>query len=201
MPKFDGLSKNSIQFIQSFEKYFLRKSISENLQLIIVEDALIGKAKMWHDARTFPFINYQHFKMKFLEEFYSIEARMLAKYEWENRRFKETDRSLQSYYMEQLSRPKFCLSSFKEYEINYLSLKQLPQRTKEVLATIDYNDTSRIMQALARLDVAREDSGMGMSSNGRDTRNYVNNQNYIKSYKTLNHNEPIANKKNRVGVK
>lgn len=123
----------------------------------MVEDALIGRAKLWYETRTSPFVNYKHFKDKFLEEFYSIEARMSAKTEWESRRFLSSDRSLQVYYVEQLHEAKFCLSSLNEYEINYLIIKQLPQRAREVLATIDYRDTSKILQSLARLDGMKSD--------------------------------------------
>ncbi|XP_043481228.1 uncharacterized protein LOC122510544 isoform X2 [Leptopilina heterotoma] len=190
LPKFDGLNKNPIEFISDIEKYFTRKNISENLQLVIIEEALIGKARMWHDARSFPFINYQHFKNKFLEEFYSIEARMMAKSEWESRRYKSNENSLQGYYVEQLSRAKFCLSSLKEFEVNYLIIKQLPQRVREVLSTIDYNDTSRIMQALNRLDATRRDIEGGISSkNKNNTESTINNSNHNKFYKQNNQNE------------
>lgn len=79
-----------------------------------------------------------------MEEFYSIEARMTAKSEWENQKFKAQDPFLQNYYMDQLRSAKFCSPSLKEFEINYLIVKQLPARTREVLATIDYMDTSKI---------------------------------------------------------
>lgn len=180
LPKFDCLKRNPIEFVKELEKYFLRKNIAEDLKLIIVEEALNGRAKMWYDARSFPFIDYQHFKEKFLEEFYSIEARMVAKSEWENRRYKASDRSLEEYYIEQLREVKFCLLTLKEYEINYLIMKQLPHRAREVLATIDYFDTSKILQALARLDVARRDSEAGTSFNGYNT-NFSNKFNQNKS--------------------
>lgn len=145
LPKFDGVKKNPLEFIKDLEKYFARRNVTENLKLISIEDSLIGKAKMWHDARAFPFISFNHFKEKFLEEFYSIEARMNVKSEWENRRLRECDISLQGYYTEQLRDFKYCLSSLAEYEKNFLIVKQLPQRAREVLATIDYNKTSKIM--------------------------------------------------------
>lgn len=165
LPKFDGIKKNPIEFIKELEKYFIRKNVSENLKLIIIEDALVGKARMWHDARSFPFISYQHFKDKFLDEFYSVEARMVAKSTWKNRRCQSNEQSLQDYYTEQLRTAKFCLSSLKEYEINYLIIRQLPQRAREVLATIDYMDTAKIMQALTRLDVTRQDAERETSLN------------------------------------
>lgn len=190
VPKFDGIKKNPIEFIKELEKYFFRKNISENLKLVIIEDALVGKARMWHDARTFPFINYQHFKDKFLDEFYSVEARMLAKSIWENRRFQLNDRSLQDYYTEQFRNAKFCLSSLEEYEVNYLIVKQLPQRAREVLATIDYKDTAKIMQALTRLDVTRQDVEREMATYNKN--NYSANNNNggnNKAYRTISPNE------------
>lgn len=201
LPKFDGVKKNPIEFIKDIEKYFVRKNISEHLKLILVEDALTGKAKMWHDTRAFPFITFKHFKDKFLEEFYSIDVRMNAKYEWENRRFQVNDGSLQAYYTEQLRVAKFCLSSLAEYEINYLIVKQLPQRAREVLATIDYSDTSKILQALARLDVTRRDVENGVPSNAKDNNVGPNFNNYNKvqsgSDNQKDHNN--ANKKDSYG--
>lgn len=138
---------------------------------MLVEDALIGRAKLWHDARVFPFVSYSHFKEKFLEEFYSIEARMVAKSKWENRRFESIDNSLQEYYIEQVRDAKFCSTSLQEYEVNYLIVKQLPQRAREVLVTIDYMDTSKIIHTLARLDVTRCDGEAGVPSK-------VNNNNF-----------------------
>lgn len=137
---------------------------------------------MWHDARAFPFITFQHFKDKFLEEFYSIEARMYAKSEWENRRFQNREGSLQSYYTEQLRGAKFYLSTLAEYEINYLIVKQFPQRAREVLATIDYSDTSKILQALARLDVTRKDVEEGVPPGSKENKNSSNLNNYQKSH-------------------
>lgn len=98
---------------------------------------------------------------------------MVAKSAWENRRFQSTDRSLQDYFTEQMRNAKFCLSFLQEYEINYLIVKQLPQRAREVLATIDYIDTAKIMQALSRLDVTRFDAERESSSNKNSL--YVNN--------------------------
>lgn len=144
----------------------------------MVEDALVGRAKLWYEARTFPFISYAHFKEKFLDEFYSIEARMVAKSQWENRRFKDSDASLQGYYIEQIRDAKFCLTSLQEYEINYLIIKQLPQRAREVLATIDYLNTAKIIQTLARLDVTRGEADIGMPAKSRN--NFSGNSNQSK---------------------
>lgn len=197
LPKFDGVKKNPIEFIKDLEKYFVRKNIPENLKLILIEDALIGKAKMCHDARAFPFTTFQYFKEKFLEEFYSIEARMNAKSEWENRRFLISDGSLQAYYTEQLRGAKFCLSTLAEYEINYLIVKQLPQRAREALVTIDYNDTSKILQALARLDVTRRDIACESSSGSKENSHAAISNNDQKSNSGLdNTKDNNSNKKN-----
>ena len=64
LPTFDGLSCNPVEFIQNLEKYNLRKNIPEEVKLVIVEDALKGKAKLWHDARDVPFRNFRDFQMQ-----------------------------------------------------------------------------------------------------------------------------------------
>ncbi|XP_043460899.1 uncharacterized protein LOC122497698 [Leptopilina heterotoma] len=181
LPKFDGIKLNPIEFIKQLEKYFVRKNVSDDAKLLMVEDAMIGRAKLWYDARVFPFITYSHFKDKFLEEFYSIEARMVAKSKWENRRFKDSDQSLQAYYVEQLRDAKFCLTSLQEYEVNYLIVKQLPQRAREVLATIDYMDTSKISQTLSRLDVTRGDAEIGVPSRSHSNSNFSEKSNNCKN--------------------
>lgn len=136
----------------------------EDLKLLLIEDALVGRAKLWHEARNFSFISYAHIKEKFLDEFYSIEARIVAKSQWENHRLKDSDSSLQEYYIEQISHAKFCLTSLQEYDIHYLIIKQLLQRAREVLATIDYLNTAKIIQPLARLDVTRGKADIGVPS-------------------------------------
>lgn len=110
----------------------MTNNVSDDAKLLMVEDAMIGRAKLWYDARVFPFVNYSHFKDKFLKEFYSIEAIMVAQSKWENRRFEDSDQSLQAYHVEQFRDAKFCLTSLQEYEVNYLIVKQLPQRAREV---------------------------------------------------------------------
>ena len=47
---------------------------------------------MWYDARAIPFADFAVFKKSFVSEFYSIEARMSAKSDWESRRFRIQDR-------------------------------------------------------------------------------------------------------------
>ena len=186
LPTFDGLTCNPIEFIQNFEKYLLRKNIVEEAKLLIVEDALKGKATVWYDARAIPFADFLTFKKSFLSEFYSIEARMSAKSDWESSRFKMQDRSLQSYFVEQVRMARFCLTSLQEYEINYLIVKQLPQRAREVLATIAYADTVKISQTLGRLDLARQDR--------EDVRISATNPPNMQGYKNRNYEQAYQNK-------
>ena len=55
-----------------------------------------------------------------------------------------------------------------ESDINYLIIQQLPLRAREVLATIDYSETNKISQALARMDLAWKDQDHGSSQSGQN---------------------------------
>lgn len=49
-PTSDGEKGNALQFLEKLEKYFIRKNIIESQKILIVEEALGGKAKMWLEA-------------------------------------------------------------------------------------------------------------------------------------------------------
>ena len=120
-------------------------------------------------------------KRKFLEEFYLIEARMSAKFDWENSKIKTQDRSLQNHFVGQRRTAKYSVPAMAEYKIHYLIIKHLPQPAREVLATIDYTDTVGIAQALAQLDLAcqeREDVSAINTLNLKVSKNRSNGQGY-----------------------
>ena len=71
---YNGDKGNPAEFLQKIEKYFWRKSISDDHhKLLIVEEALKDRARVWSEAQTH-FSNFIHFKTKFLKNFYSLEA-------------------------------------------------------------------------------------------------------------------------------
>ena len=153
-PIYNGESGNPVEYLDDIEKYFLRKRVAWDQKLLIVEDSLKGRAKAWYEARLTPFMDFAHFKSIFLKEFYSVEARVQAKAEWDSRRFKVTDGTLLEYFTDQRRIAKYFKPSLDAYEGNYGIIKQLPQRARDALAVIDYADTELIAQALSRLDAS-----------------------------------------------
>ena len=73
---------------------------------------------------------------------------------------------------------RFCLPAASESDINYIIIQQLPQRAREVLATLEYAETSKITQALVRMDLARKDQENGVAhANMQNGSNRPNNNN------------------------
>ena len=137
----------------------MRKNVADNQILLIVEEALRGRAKIWLETRLCPFMGYNSFRAAFIKNFYSIDARIQAKRNWTTRRFRVTDKSLYEYFIEQVKAPTYIAPDMDTYEINYTVtvIKQLPARVQDFLATIDFNDTEKIAQALVRLDTSQMD--------------------------------------------
>lgn len=158
LPSYDGQTGNPVQFIEKLEKYFLRKRTRTEQKLLIVEDALKGRARIWHEARFNPFISFEHFKTAFLNEFYSLEARIKSKTEWASKRFKVSDGSLLEYFNEQVRAAKYISPRLDDYEVHYTIIKQLPQRARDALAAVEYSDYEKISKALARLDASHNEN-------------------------------------------
>ena len=74
----------------------------------VLEKALKGRAKTWYDSVIYPFANFDNFKERFLQEFYSVEARIKTGEQWKSRRFRAQDGSLRDYFNEQFRVAKYC---------------------------------------------------------------------------------------------
>lgn len=144
MPIFEPEKTNPIEFIKSFEKYCIRKNISNDHKMLIVEDALIGASKIWFETVEIPFDNFDQFKEDFIDKFFSVEVTMKAKSEWENKRFRVQDKSFLTYFNEQIRRARILVPRMEQHEINFIILNQFPNRVRDILATVDYNDTVKI---------------------------------------------------------
>lgn len=186
LPTYDGENGNPIQFLEKLEKYFVRKNIKECQKLLIVEDSLKGRARVWYEARFNPFITFNHFKHIFNEEFYSLEARMKFKTEWAAKKFKpNTDRSLREYFLEQTRAAKYITPRLDDYEINYTIIKQFPQRVRDALSTVDYSRSDVISQALTRLDTSHSET-------------YSNNNLYARSNMPQDRQKPVVSQINHI---
>ena len=195
LPAFEPDESNPVEFLKKFEKYCLRKGIGENQKLLIMEDALKGSSKIWFETIVPPFANYIQFKDEFLNKFFSREARMKIsgkKSEWENRKFRATDKSLQTFYDEQVKASRHAVPYMELHEIKYIIINQLPNRIKEILSTVDYGDSTKISQTLARLDLSN-------SANAEKSQNYSNgniaqyNQSQLNKSNNSHNNTTIQN--------
>lgn len=184
LPIFEPEKTNPYDFIREFEKYCIRKNIFESQKLMLIEDALQGSAKVWFDTVSVPFLNYEDFKKRFFEKFFSLEVRMKVKNDWESRRYSDKDKSLQLYYNEQIKLAKSAVPKMEPHEVNFVIVNQFPHRVRDILATIDYGDREKITKVLARLD---------LSNTGNKDRNWyqTNNsgKNYFENYKGTSQND------------
>ena len=168
LPTYDGVRNNAVEFIEKLKRYFIRKKIREDQKLLLAEDALKDRARIWFEARVHPFIDFDHFCSVFLNEFHSVEARTRAKSEWASRKFRNQDRSLYEYFVDQVRAAKYFTPRLDPYEVNYTIAKQLPRHARDILAVVNFAETDRVAQALAHLDESYRESGNEKVANQRE---------------------------------
>lgn len=153
MPKFgDESEKNPMAFLEEIEKFFKVKNIKEERKMEIIEHALTGRASLWFETQNSD--NYEIFKAKFIDEFYSIPIRVRFKNAWNERRYDQKS-PLHHYYYSQIKESRYFRPNLTKYEINYAIVQQYPMWIRENLTTIDYNNDATIGQALASLENIR----------------------------------------------
>ena len=163
VPKFNE-TDNPIEFLERMQKYFTLKNITRANCLNVFDCALEGRARAWFDAQRNGFVDYDDFKTKFLNEFYSIPIRVKIKSRWLANRFDHNRDNLQSYFLDQIKDARHFLPQMEPYEMYYTIIQQMPIRVREALATVDFSDFDRISQALAQLDLTFVDK---ISSQGK----------------------------------
>lgn len=145
LPTFDIDKSNPLKFLEQLEKYFVRKNVLENQKLLLVEETLRGRAKIWVETRVAPFPNYDEFKKAFVKDMYGIEIKTKEKNDWVTRKYKTNDGSLYEYFIEQLKASKYFSPEMNKFEINYNIIRQLPTNVRKILSTIDYGDTDHFL--------------------------------------------------------
>nr|AKD28119.1 hypothetical protein [Glypta fumiferanae] len=156
MPKFTNESElNPMRFLEGVERFCRVKNVKDDRKLLLIENALEGRASLWFEMQE-GIQNYEEFKKRFLEEFYSVPARVKFQSEWVERRYEGKD-SLQTYFYSQRKETKYFIPELTDYEINYKIIRQYPAWIKENLATIDKKNTTLIGQTLADLDEIRDE--------------------------------------------
>ncbi|XP_048514039.1 uncharacterized protein LOC125501687 isoform X2 [Athalia rosae] len=156
-PKFSDEDKsNPIEFLRDLERYFNVHNVNDAKQDWVLGSILEGRAKIWYEANKEVCNTYENFRKHFKREFYSVQYQVKAKNRWSSRRYKSQDGELRSYFRRQSKEAKYFEPALSTYEINYAVVQQLPARIRDLLATIDFNNSELIMQSLSNLDISQE---------------------------------------------
>ncbi|XP_048511045.1 uncharacterized protein LOC125500905 [Athalia rosae] len=156
-PKFSDEDKsNPIEFLRDLERYFNVHNVNDAKQDWVLGSILEGRAKIWYEANKEVCNTYENFRKHFKREFYSVQYQVKAKNRWSSRRYKSQDGELRSYFRRQSEEAKYFEPALSTYEINYAVVQQLPARIRDLLATIDFNNSELIMQSLSNLDISQE---------------------------------------------
>lgn len=125
------------------------KIIPNGSRVDILDEVFSDKAKIWFDSQSFT--DYNDFKRKFIEEFYSIPIRVRIKGEWLARRFDPSKDQLSGYFLSQIKDAQYFSPPLESYELHYTIIQQLPLRVREILSTIDFADFQKISHTLSQL--------------------------------------------------
>ncbi|KAK2575275.1 hypothetical protein KPH14_007660 [Odynerus spinipes] len=101
IPKFIE-ENNPVEYIEDTERYFKLKNVSSEQQLVVIENIIEGRVKVWYNAIRDRIATFAEFRQAFLEEFYSIPIKVRFKNQWATRRYRPSDGSMHSYFYKQL---------------------------------------------------------------------------------------------------
>lgn len=183
--KFDE-TENANQFVERLEKYYTTKSVPENNWLNVLDSAFEGRARAWFETKKSSLVNYQDFKNKFLAEFFSIPVRVNIKSAWLARRFEGSSCNLQTYFINQVREAQYFIPRLDDYELYYTIIQQMPMRTRESLATVDYSNFDKISQALAHLDLSFQEKINNRKQNMPGSNNVSNSNSQNRGNKFRN---------------
>jgi len=144
------------KFLDEFKDYCQIKNIPKNIVVLLLGTALRDRAKIWFDANKEYVKTIEEFENEFKAEFFSIEQQVELRNKWNNRKYKYADGSLKSYFLKAKTEATYIMKGTGEYEINYIIVNQLPLNVRKMLATINYNESKAILQALSNLDQIEE---------------------------------------------
>lgn len=115
-PKFVE-SQNPKKFLEKLEKFFNIKIIPYENHMDVLDDVFCDRAKIWFESHSY--VDYQDFKQKFIEEFYSIPVRVRMKADWLAKRFDPSKDQLSAYFFSQIKDAQYFLPSLKNCELHY----------------------------------------------------------------------------------
>ncbi|KAK2579145.1 hypothetical protein KPH14_001315 [Odynerus spinipes] len=88
IPKFENeLKMYPLDFLDRLDKYFTFRKCSEFEKLLIIENSIEGRGKIWYNANRCNFISYVTFKEAFEKQFYSVPMQAKIQSQWSARRF------------------------------------------------------------------------------------------------------------------
>ncbi|KAK2574868.1 hypothetical protein KPH14_012964, partial [Odynerus spinipes] len=157
-PKFsDEQDKNPKEFLAELENFFQFKHVREEHKVLVTENLLDGRAKVWANSMTHTFTDFNAFREAFLHEFYSIPIKVKLKTQWLSQRYRYNEGTMQEYFYKQRRMAKNLEPHMSAYELNYTIVQQFPMRIREALAACDHSDIDAVAQALSRLDSIQRD--------------------------------------------
>ena len=193
LPTFDAEhGGNPKEFLKNIERYLTIKRIKGMAKIIVVGEALVGRAKLWYEANEFE--EFAVFRDAFLEEFCSIPIQARLRLKWANRRYQQRDGTLVEYYYQQLKEAQYLEPRPTEYEIRYTIVSQMPEQVRSSMAAVNYNDSSTITQALSSLDSVHLERGQHQGYTNKSAGTAVQ----VKSLQTQNgHQQNKSTKKQK----
>lgn len=176
-PKFNESHNPSI-FLEKFDKFFKVKKISAETRIDVLDGIFDNEAKTWFVSNSFR--DYDEFKRKLIEEYYSIPVRVRMKGEWLSRKFYPSNDNLNEYFIDQIKKAQYFSPAIEDYELHFTIIQQLPLRVREILSTADFGDIKKISNALSQLDLTfrdKQSNSSKFSSTQSDQFNRKSNEN------------------------
>lgn len=154
LPTFrDEHQDNPVVFMNSFDQYCAIKEVPEEYVPILIESALKERAGLWFQVAKYEINGLSDFKNAFADEFFSVEIKTQAKNNWRDKRYNEqVDGQLLSFFYKQTNEISNIDPDTREYEKNYIILKQFPLEVQMALSGINLNETKALKYAIARQD-------------------------------------------------
>lgn len=177
-PKFsDEDSKHPIEYVNDLENYLNARRIVDSARLLVISNSLSGKAKYWYENNKQTITSFESFKEQFKKAFFSIPIQMKIKEKWQNRRYKEEEKSLEVFFSEQLKVAQYFEPKMLNFEINFKIAQQLPWRAREALAGADFENAQTVVTRLQYLDLNPLDKTgeKETENNGKSENNQIRN--------------------------
>lgn len=138
LPQFrNEIDDNPQKFLNEFRDYCQIKNIPKKITLLLIGTILEDRAKIWFDANKEYITTLEEFESKFKKEFFSIEQQIELRNKWNNRKYRQVEGSLKTYFLKAKTEASYLMQNTGEYEINHIIISQLPINVRKILVTIN----------------------------------------------------------------